>query len=518
VDDTHPFAAAPGGTAARSRWRWRSRAALAPADRRRILAELYPEAGRVGHWWFRFAVMLALSVVIAVLGLSMNSDAVIIGAMLIAPLMTPLIGTAAALVMAWPRRLAQSALAVLAGSAGAVGISFVLTWLLPAADRVLTPAVLSRTSPDLRDLVVALAAGAAGAYATAREDVSAALPGVAVAVALVPPLAATGFTLAVGRADLAGGAFLLFAANLVAIVLVGAVVLVASGFVPAGRLRAASGPIRLGLLAGAAALVAVAVPLTAASAANARHAQLTEAVNQAVVTWLAPDPALTLTGASISGSLVTVEVTGSASPPSTTSLAQALTALLGPGAAVQVRWFQTTTAAASRVAGSSPLTLAQLRPLVQSWLAKTAGGASSMRIVQLASSGNVVSVELAGPSAPPPATTLAQAISKRAGRTVTVSVSWQTTAAPAPSPPSGAQQARAVAATWLSSHPGLDLLDVSLADGTATIDLAGTQPPPVTAGLRTALETKLGPDVTIVIRFTRLTVLTPAPAASAGSG
>jgi hypothetical protein len=120
-----------------------------------------------------------------------------------------------------------------------------------------------------------------------------------------------------------------------------------------------------------------------------------------------------------------------------------------------------------------------------------------------------VSVELAGPSAPPPAGTLAQAISKHVGQTVTISVSWQTAAAPAPSPASGTQQARAVAGTWLSSHPRFDLLDVSLAGSTATIDLACTQPSQVTAGLRTALEAKLGPDVTIVIRFAKLTLLTP---------
>jgi uncharacterized membrane protein len=76
-----------------------------------------PVPGGTGHWWFRFSVMLALSVVIAVLGLSLDSDAVMIGAMLVAPLMTPLIGTATAPVMGWPRRLAQAGLAVLAGSA-----------------------------------------------------------------------------------------------------------------------------------------------------------------------------------------------------------------------------------------------------------------------------------------------------------------------------------------------------------------------------------------------------------------
>jgi uncharacterized hydrophobic protein (TIGR00271 family) len=457
-------------------------------------------------------VMLALSVVIAVLGLSLNSDAVVIGAMLVAPLMTPLIGTAAALVMGWPRRLAQSALAVLAGSAAAVGISYVLTLLLPAANQNLTPAVLSRTSPDLRDLGVALAAGAAGAYATARKDVSAALPGVAVAVALVPPLAAAGFTLAIGREDLTGGALLLFAANLVAIVLIGAVVLAVSGFVPAGRLKAASGRIRLGLLTAVAALVLVAAPLTDATLASDSHAQTTQAVNQAAVGWLAPYPSLTLTGASITGTLVTVDVAGSISPPSTASLVKALTGVLGPGVAVGVRWFQTTSATDSHSAGTLPLTLAQLRPLVQSWLASAAGGASALQIVQLTKSGDTVNVDLAGPSAPPSANLLAQAISKRAGQAVTVSVSWRTSSpvsAPAASPASDTQKAQAAVSDWLASHPGLQVLDISVTGGVATIDLAGTDPSQVTPSLWTALKVQLGPDVTIVIRFAQLKALTP---------
>ena len=517
MDEVRTPDPAPGVRVTRSWLRWWPRAVLAPEERQRILAGLYPEAGRAGRWWFRFTVMLALSVIIAALGLSLDSDAVIIGAMLIAPLMTPIIGAAAALVMGWPRRLGQAALAVLAGSAGAVGISFALTSVLPAGSQVLTPAVLSRTSPDLRDLAVALAAGAAGAYATARADVSAALPGVAVAVALVPPLAAAGFTLAIGREDLASGAALLFAANLVAIVLVGSVVLVACGFVPSGRLKAASGRIRAGFLAVAAAAVAVTAPLTADTLANASHAQATQAVNQAAVSWLAADPALTLTGTSISGALVTVDVAGATSPPPTASLAKALTGLLGPQAAVAVRWYQTTSVAPVHNTGSTPLTLAQLRSLVQSWLAGAAGGASSLRITQLTRSGDAVNVELGGATAPPPALQLAQAISKRAGRPVTVSVSWRTSpvpAAPAPaastaSPASGAQQAQNVVTTWLASHPGLEILGVTVAGGTATIDLAGADPAQVTPGLRTALQAQLGPDVKIVIRFAELKAITP---------
>ena len=197
---------------------------------------------------------------------------------------------------------------------------------------------------------------------------------------------------------------LLFVANLVAIVLISSVVLAASGFVPPGRIKAASGRIRFGLLSAIVALVVVAAPLTEATLASDSHAQTTQAVNQAAVSWLAPYPSLTLTGASISGTLVTVDVTGPTSPPPTTSLAQALTGVLGPRAAVQVRWFQTTSATSSRSAGTLALTLAQIQPVVQSWLA---GAASTLQIIQLTKSGDTVSVALAGPSAPPPADLLA---------------------------------------------------------------------------------------------------------------
>lgn len=496
-------------------WSWlapRPRAAIGPQDRRRIIADLYPAAGKAAHWWFKFSVMLALSVVIAVLGLSLNSDAVVIGAMLIAPLMTPLTGTAAALVMGWPRRLAQSGLAVIGGSASAVGIAYALTLLLPASARQLTPAVLARTSPDLRDLVVALAAGAAGAYASARADLSPALPGVAVAVALVPPLSAAGFTLAIGREDLASGAVLLFIANLVAIVLVSAVVLAGSGFVPAGRYRAASGRIRFGLVSAVAALVLVAAPLTDSTLASDSHAQLTQAVNQAAVSWLAPYPSLTLTGASVSGTLVNVEVAGPTSPPASTSLAQALAGVLGPGAAVQVQWFQTTAAASTRSAATLSLTLAQLRPIVQQWLSQEA---STLQIAQLTKNGGSVSVTLQGASAPPPAEQLAKAISEKAGQTATVSVTWRAetpATVPSAAPVSAADEARAALAGWIAAHPGLEVLGVSAAGGTVTIDLAGTSPGQVTTGLQQAVSGALGPGSAIVFRFAQLTPVTPRPA------
>jgi uncharacterized hydrophobic protein (TIGR00271 family) len=283
--------------------------------------------------------MLGLSVVIALLGLSENSTAVVIGAMLIAPLMTPIQGVSAAIVTAWPSQMARSGLAVMAGSGGAVGLSWAFTVLLPASDKVLTPEVLARTSPDLRDLLIAIAAGTAGAYATAREDVSAALPGVAVAVALVPPLASVGFTLGIGRADLAGGALLLFGVNLIAILLSAALVLLASGLGPSGRPAAIDQGVRAGLAIVVVVTAALSVPLTFESIQRVSRTELSVSVNQAAVTWLAPYPALELAGVTIEGTHVSVEISGPVSPPATDRLTKSLEGIVGRRVALQVRWY-----------------------------------------------------------------------------------------------------------------------------------------------------------------------------------
>ena len=396
-------------------------------NRRRTLGALYPANDDAVHWWFRYAVMLGLSIVVAEMGLSLNSTAVVIGAMLIAPLMTPVLGVSAALAMAWPRWLARSATAVVAGSVGSVALAWALTSVLPSTDRLLTPEVLSRTSPDLRDLFVALAAGAAGAYATVREDVSAALPGVAVAVALVPPLGVIGFTLAIGRSDLARGALLLYSVNLLAIILVGALVLLASGFVPSGRLRDAPFRVRLGLALAALATLALAVPLTTASLRSASQAQTTQAVNQAVVNWLAPYPALKVTGVTVTGHEVTVDVQGSLAPPSTQGLLNRLVRILASDAAAEVRWFQTAEATSPEAASTLQLTVDQVRPVLDTWLSAPLGRDNTMVVLDVAMSGDQVTVVLTGPTPAPSATSLAESLSSLAGRAVTVSVTTSIT-------------------------------------------------------------------------------------------
>ena len=176
-------------------------------ERIEVLKRLIPDQDR--KWLVRFFLMLTLSVTIAVMGLAANSVAVVIGAMLIAPLMTPIMSFSAAVGLGLGRRAIQAAVVVGIGSLWSLVYSIVLSRLLPSLE--LGSEILGRTSPDIRDLVVAIAAGAAGAYAVAHEDVSATLPGVAVAVALVPPLAATGILIGAREGVLAEGSALLYA-------------------------------------------------------------------------------------------------------------------------------------------------------------------------------------------------------------------------------------------------------------------------------------------------------------------
>lgn len=239
---------------------------------------------RVEHWAYRFTVMLTLSVIVAVMGLSLNSAAVVIGAMLLAPLMQPVLATGASLAMGLPGKTAQSAIRVLAATAWCIAIAWAISKLIP--NQAFTSEVLSRTAPDVRDLIVALAAGAAGAYATVREDASASLPGVAVAVALVPPLGAVGITLEAGDLDRARGALLLYTTNLVAIIFVSILVFVITGFVPARRIATQIPRMVLTTVLATAVVVVVAMPLLQASQASVKATEDKADAETVVDAWL----------------------------------------------------------------------------------------------------------------------------------------------------------------------------------------------------------------------------------------
>ena len=177
-----------------------------------------------------YYVLIVLSAIIATLGLWQNSSAVIIGAMLVAPLMTPILATSLGVVMGEPRTIRVAAESTLKGVVLGIGIALFIILILPG-EKVGTE-ILSRTQPSLLDMAVALASGAAGAYALARKEVSAALPGVAIAAALMPPLCTVGIGLALFRGPIAGGAFLLFTTNLIAIIVAGTAVFLLLGVRP----------------------------------------------------------------------------------------------------------------------------------------------------------------------------------------------------------------------------------------------------------------------------------------------
>jgi len=178
---------------------------------------------------FRFYLMVAASTMIASFGLITNSTAVIIGAMLVAPLMTPIFGMALALIRGDAPLLGKSIRAEIAGVVAAVAMGFVLGSLTPALEP--TPEMLARTHPNLFDLMVAVFAGFAGSYALVDEHLSPALPGVAIATAIVPPLANTGLCFSVGAFAGATGSFLLFFANFLSILLVASATFWFSGMV-----------------------------------------------------------------------------------------------------------------------------------------------------------------------------------------------------------------------------------------------------------------------------------------------
>jgi uncharacterized hydrophobic protein (TIGR00271 family) len=244
--------------------------------------ELLPEGDEFLLYLGRFLMLIVLSAGIAAFGLLSDSAAVVIGAMLVAPLMTPTTAAAAATVMARNARLLRSLGVIAVGTVGAIAVGYVTaviagTQITSATD--LPGEVQARTFPGLLDLGVAITAGAAAGFILPRRSTSGALPGVGIAVALVPPLATVGITAKVGLETEAANAFLLFLTNLAAIVFAASIMLIFAGFRPAGR-----GLIRR-LAVTLIAVLVVAVPLTVHTRSVLEDVSLRRTVASAVVAW-----------------------------------------------------------------------------------------------------------------------------------------------------------------------------------------------------------------------------------------
>ena len=175
-----------------------------------------------------YFVMNILSAIIASYGLVTNSAAVVIGAMLVAMMLGPITGVALAIIDHRMPLLRKSLITVFLGISLVVLVGFIVGWL--HKDQPLTVEILSRTQPTSMDLMIALAGGTAGAYAMVSPHLSVAVVGVAVATALVPPLAASGILFANGEMQMGLGALLLALTNIIAIQFTNALVLWLLGF------------------------------------------------------------------------------------------------------------------------------------------------------------------------------------------------------------------------------------------------------------------------------------------------
>jgi len=321
-------------------------AELTPGERKLVLEELFV-FGKENQRPFlmRMTVLIIVSTIIATGGLLSNSSAVVIGAMLVAPMMRPVMAAAAAITLGWAKRLYQSLVLVFWMTIGVVVISAGLTFLGP--EMISVPGqVLARTEPTFFDLVIALAAGVGGAYVMTRKE-SNAIPGVAMAVSLLPPLASCGILIVFGEPSLAVKAFVLFVTNFLAMTLAGSVTFVFAGIVTS-RSRKSSGAVRHGYTVVFIILVgAISIPLWYYSNAQWYGSHFRAAKSEILQTWLKKNN-LGLEDVYIHDKkqILYLNLTGAKPPLSIESLHNALSKLReGKGEhrefTIKTRWIQT---------------------------------------------------------------------------------------------------------------------------------------------------------------------------------
>jgi len=256
-------------------------------ERREEIIEAIRTAASPG---FDYFFLVILSGAIATLGLINNSPAVIIGAMLVAPLMSPILGVGLGSITADTKLARNSASALVRGAIISIILSALLTLsniylpFVPSLFDVPTE-VLVRTQPTPNDLIIALAGGLAAAYSLAQPHLSAALPGVAIATALMPPLSTIGIGIALGRWDIAGGAALLFLTNAVTIAFAATLVFFLEGFGP--RIKPANGKLPKSLMVAAILTGLLLVPLTIVGARFVAQAQENRLINNVIETEIA---------------------------------------------------------------------------------------------------------------------------------------------------------------------------------------------------------------------------------------
>jgi uncharacterized hydrophobic protein (TIGR00271 family) len=287
-----------------------------PADIPAFESKLFFEGDRAQRYLVRFTVLLLLATVIATQGVIEDSTATVIGAMIVAPLMTPIVATTAALMMGKGQRALDSFLLVLVGTLGVIIVSAAFGMLaIHVVDFDTNSQITARVAPRVLDLIIALAAGTAGAFAMSRDDVADSIPGVAISIALVPPLCVAGISLSAAQWSDAWGALLLFLTNFLSILLAGGAVFALLGLGAAVteemsqvNKRRAYRMISLGV-------ILVAIPLSITTAKVGRDSIAQVQITNIVDQWVSQYPGdFVIKSVLVSGNEAKILISGTETP------------------------------------------------------------------------------------------------------------------------------------------------------------------------------------------------------------
>ena len=300
--------------------------------------KLFIEGPQTARRLTNFFALLLFATVIATYGVLSSSTATVIGSMIVAPLMGPIMATTAAVVMGSSQRALHAFGLTITGIVTVIIAAYLLSWVVPDVTISFTSngEITSRINPGLYALLTALGAGAAGAFITSRAEIADSMGGVAIAISLVPPLCVVGISLQQGHLDAAAGALLLFFTNYLAILLAGGVVLVIlglgkmAGTQEHGRVR------RRGLALFVVGILLVTVPLTLSTVQAVTRTLANHNATAEVQQWL-EGTSYQVVAVNVNDQVVIATVEGSGEMKGTQQLANQLALVLGHPVIVNLR-------------------------------------------------------------------------------------------------------------------------------------------------------------------------------------
>ncbi len=309
-----------------------------PQYLRKFQDKLFIEGPATQRRLVNFYALLILATVIATYGVISDSPATVIGAMIVAPLMQPIMATTAAVAMGSFRRALHALALVASGIVIVILLSALLTWLLPdiMVSFETNNEMASRISPGLIALFTALASGAAGAFIATREEIADSLAGVAIAISLVPPLCVVGIALTEADWIAALGAFLLFMTNFLAILLSGGIIFLVLGLGALASSDQDRVTRRNGLILIIIATLLVALPLTVTSTQALQAALDNRVAADTTHLWLAGSPA-ELEKVTVTGEEVSIYLLGTAPSTSLQQLADNMAKALNRSVVINLR-------------------------------------------------------------------------------------------------------------------------------------------------------------------------------------